>query len=185
MELREAFLFRLESDPPAYLWSGVGSLDVPADAIVPATTYLGGGEWVDLPEIQQLINGTADRVEFTASGVDEETLRLAMEDRASVDGAQVRIGTIPLDANWQIAGTVDWEWEGIADVVTIDQATGENGERTRSVSLSVGSADTARSRAQLSFFTDAEQRRRSPTDAIFSHVSRIAAGSTRRFGARK
>ena len=183
-ELREAFLFRLECDPPAYLWSGVGDLFVPADALVGDTTYLGGGEWVDLPEIQQLINGTADRVEFTVSGVDEETLRLALDDRATVSGSIVRIGTIPMDENWQVAGAPDWEWEGVADIVTVESSTGEGGDRTRSITLSVGSSDTARSRAQLTFFTDADQRRRFPTDAFFSHVARITSGSTRRFGAK-
>lgn len=186
-EIRESYLFRLECDPPAYLWSGVGDLVVPGDSVVPTeTTYLGGGEWIDLPEIQQLINGTADRVEFTASGVDQETIRLALEDRASVSGALVRIGTIPMNSNWQISGPVDWEWDGIADVVTVESSSGgEDGNRIRSVTLSVGSSDTARSRSQLTFFTDADQRRRSPTDAIFSHVGRIAAGNTRRFGGSK
>lgn len=183
-ELRESYLFRLECTPPAYMWSGVGDLVVPGDAVVGSapTTYLGGGQWVDLPEIQQLINGTADRVEFTASGVDQETIRLALEDRASVDGATVRIGTVPMDANYQLAGPVDWEWEGLADVVTVDSTSNEVGDRTRSVTLSVGSSDTARSRSQLTTFTDADQRRRSPDDAMFSHVAGITAGNTRRFG---
>lgn len=181
MEIRESYLFRIECDPPAYMWSGQGNLVVPADAIVPTeTTYLGGGEWVDLPEIQQLINGTADRVDFTASGVDDETIRLALEDRASVDGAVVRIGSIPMDANYQISGPVDWEWEGLADIVTVDSTSDEAGNRTRSVTLSVGTSDTARSRMNLSLFTDSDQRKRSPTDAFFSYVGGITGGTTRR-----
>lgn len=175
-ELRESFLFRLECDPPAYLWSGVG------DLIVDGDNYLGGGELLSgLPEIQQLINGTASRVEFTASGVDAETIRLAREDRASVNGAMVRIGTVPMNADWQIAGPVDWEWEGVADVVTVDRTGTEDGGVVRSISLSVGSADTARSRLHLSLFTDSDQRRRSPDDAFFSHVGGITAGTSRRF----
>lgn len=184
MELREAFLFRLECDPPAYLWSGVGDLFVEGDAIADEATYLGGGELLELPAIQQLINGIADRVEFTVSGVDAETFRLALEDRAGVDGARVLIGTAPMDAAYQLSGPVDWEWEGVADVVTVDSTASVDGGKTRSVTLSVGSADTARSRAQLTFFTDADQRRSFPTDAFFSHVGRIAAGNTRRFGAK-
>lgn len=176
MELREAFLFRLECDPPAYLWSGIG------DLIVDGDTYRGGGELLSgLPEIQQLINGTASRVDFTASGVDAETIRLAREDRASVNGAMVRIGTVPMNADWQIAGPVDWEWEGVADVVTVDRTGTEDGGVVRSISLSVGSADTARSRLQLSLFTDSDQRRRSSDDAFFSHVGGITAGTSRRF----
>lgn len=175
-ELRESFLFRLECDPPAYLWSGVG------DLIVEGDTYLGGGELLSgLPEIQQLVNGTASRVDFTASGVDAETIRLAREDRASVDGALVRIGTVPMNADWQIIGPVDWEWEGIADVVTVDRSATETGEVIRSISLSVGSADTSRSRSQLTLYTDADQRRRSQDDAFFSHVGGITAGTSRRF----
>lgn len=184
---REAFVFRLECDPPAYLWSGAGDLIIPPDGLVTTTdTYLGAGELLaELPQIQQLINGTASRVEFTASGVDQETVRLALEDRASVDGATVRIGTVPMDENWQLSGPVDWEWEGVADVVTVDRTGDQGGAVTRSVSLSVGSADTARSRYQLTYYTDADQRKRSPTDAIFSHVAGITQGSSRRFGGAK
>lgn len=176
-EFREAFLFRLECDPPAYLWSGQGPLVVDGD------TYLGGGELLEgLPEIQQLINGVAGRVDFTASGVDQETIRLALEDRASVQGSVVRIGTVPMNPAWQVSGPVSWEWEGVADVVTVDRAADESGNVTRAVTLSVGSEDTARSRLQITFFTDADQRKRSPTDAFFSHVGKITSGDTRRFG---
>lgn len=180
--IREAFLFRLECADPAYFWSGVGDITVPADSIVPETTYLGGGELMGgIPELEQLINGTAAGVEFTASGADEESVRLAAEDRNQVDGSTVRIGSLPLDEDWQIAGPVQWEWEGVAKIVTIARQSGGDGGVTRTISLTVESSDTARSRNQLSLFTDADQRKRSADDAFFSHVGRITAGSSRRF----
>ena len=179
MQLREAFLFRLECAEPAYLWSGAGDLVIDGD------TYLGGGELLDgLPQIAYLINGTADSVTFTASGVDPETIRLAHEDRNQVNGAPVRIGTVSMDERWQVAGPVDWEWEGVASVVTVDRSGSEDGGVTRSISLLVESGDTARSRSQLNFFSDADQRKRSATDAIFSHTAGIAQGNTRRFAGR-
>jgi hypothetical protein len=60
------------------------------------------------------------------------------------------------------------------------QASGKG--RTRTVSLSVGTDETGRSRAPIALFTDADQRRRSPTDAFFDHVAGITAGTSRRFG---
>lgn len=178
MEYRECFLFEMMCDPPARLWSGAGS-----SPPIEGDTYLGGGELLEgLPEIQQLINGTAQRVEFTASGVDQETIRLALEDRASVNGALVKIGTIGLDDHNQIFGSPDWEWEGEADIVTVDRAGTDSGDVTRSVTLSVSSNDSSRSKLQLTFFTDADQRKRSATDSFFSHVGGITQGATRRFG---
>lgn len=180
-ELREVFLFRLEANPPYFMWSGVGDLVVQGDALAPGvSTYRGFGALLDMPVVQQLINGTADRVEFTASGVDAETLALA--DDEDVRGATVRIGSLALGSDSQPYGMVEWEWEGVADVVSIDSSADESGNRVRSVSLSVGSADTARSRSDLAFFTDAEQRKRSPDDAFFDHVGQISSGVTRRFG---
>ena len=183
-ELREVFLVRIEAPNPVYVWSGVGDLDVPGDALAPAATYSGMGELIDIPAVKQLINGTADRYPFGVSGVSPAIQALATSEADEVNGAVVRIGSLPLDRMNQIAGPVDWEFEGVADVVSIDNASDESGARVRSVSLSVAAGDTGRSRAELASFTDADQRQRSPDDAIFSHVAGIAAGNTRRFGVR-
>jgi hypothetical protein len=178
----EVILFRLEANPPAYLWSGTGDLPVPADALAGATTYRGAGALLDVPEVKQLINGVADRIEVSVSGVDMQTQRYAAEDADSVPGSTVRFGTLVMDEFNQIAGMVDWEWEGVADVVGVDRTADENGGVVRSVSLSIGAGDTGRSKSDLTFFTDADQRRRSPDDAFFSHIGQISATVTRPFG---
>lgn len=52
------------------------------------------------------------------------------------------------------------------------------GEVVRRVSLSVGSAFTDRTRPQLGFYTDKDQRRRSPNDAFCSRVASYSVDST-------
>lgn len=180
-EVRESYLLRIASDPPARVWSGVGNLEIPADIVEPAPAiYLGAGELLSAPDFQALINGVAERLEFTVSGVSAETVRLALEDAPSTKGAAVHLGRVDFDEDWQIIG-VEWEAVFRADTLTVD-SQGGNGSRTRTITLSVGSGDTGRSYAPTAFFTDADQRRRSPTDAIFSHVGGISQGTSRRFG---
>lgn len=170
-------LFRMECDPMLRVWSGVNSRIIPADIVEPEPAmYLGGGALVSVPDLDQVINGIAQRLEITVSGVDAETLRLAREDAASVKGARCLAGNIFLDDNWQVQ---EVEWLGVlrADFLT----TSKQGN-TRSITLSLSTYDTDRSRAPIAFWTDSDQRRRSPTDSFFDHVAGITSGTTRRFG---
>lgn len=179
---RRSVLFRLDSDPVAALWSGHGWLDTPADFLDGSgRRWSGAGGLLNVPALKSLVNGAADRMDFVLSGATAEILRLATEDRASVKDADVHIGHVRFDADWQYQSHA-WEWAGKADVLTTTNQSSERG-RTRTVNLSVRSSDTFRSNPQPAFFTDQDQRlRRSPTDAIFSHVANISAGQTRKFG---
>lgn len=178
---RRSYLFRLGSDPVCRLWSGIGPLETPSDAVDPeGASWSGAGELVSIPSLQALINGAAGRYTFGLSGVSEETLRLALEDRDTVEGADLRIGYVDFDDAWQISAVV-WEWLGIADVLTVDSSGSSEG-RTRSIALSVSSSDTRRSNPQLGFFTAADQAKRSPTDRFCDQVAAISQRVTRRFG---
>jgi hypothetical protein len=179
---RRSILFRLAADPIARIWSGHGNLDVAADAIDPSgARYLGAGALLDIPSLKLLVNGAADRLDFVLSGVSAQTLRLAQEDADSVRDALVLIGEQSFDSNWQTDGPPVWVWRGYADVLITDSQEAPNG-RQRTIKLSVRSGDASRSDPQPAYYTDADQRRRSPTDAIFSHVSKISQGARRRFG---
>jgi len=145
--------------------------------------YFGGGELISAPDFQQLINGIAERLDATISGVTAETVRLALEESPSVKGAALNIGTVQFDDDWQLSGTVAWQAEFRIDTLTVSSQAAESG-RTRAIALSIGTAETGRSRAPVSFFTDADQRRRSPTDRFCDHVAGITAGTSRRFGPR-
>jgi hypothetical protein len=175
--MRQSILLRIASDPIARIWSGVGDLVIPADIVEASPAlYLGGGALVNIPELEQVINGTANRLDITVSGVNTETVALAIEESASVKGAKVHVGNVYFDADWQID---DVEW--IA-VLRADTLTPARQGSTRSITLSMGTDDTDRSRAPVAFWTDADQRRRSPTDRFFDHIAGISSGTSRRFG---
>ena len=175
--MKSSLLFRIASDPIARVWSGHGDLIIPADIVEsePAL-YLGGGELVNLPDIDQVINGIAARIDAVVSGVSPETLRLAREDAPSVKGAACHVGIAHFNDAWQI-DEVEW----IA-VLRADILTTAHQNTTRSITLSISTEYTDRSRAPVARWTDADQRRRSPTDRFCDGVAGINAGTSRRFG---
>jgi hypothetical protein len=180
---RISYVFRLTCDPPVYVWTGFADLRTAPDAVDPSgALWRGLGELVSLPTIRQLINGVADKPTFQVSGVTAAMLALAVEDRESVKGAEARIGKVEFGSNWQPLGPIIWEWRGFAGTIATDSTDAGNGNRDRSVSLPIASADTYRSNPRLSFFTAADQAKASPTDRFCSHVAGISAGTTRRFG---
>lgn len=172
---RQSYIFELDTPDPVYMWTGNGQLE--HDGKV----YLGGGGIINLPDIRQLINGAADRLDISISGVNDEAIRLIDEDRITIPQSDARIGRIHFDTDWQVTGDIEWLWYGVADHIRMNSANGQNG-RIRTVSIGFASADTRRSNPQIAFFTDADQRKRSPDDAFFSHVGQISAGITREFG---
>lgn len=181
-QYRESYIFRIETDTPAMFWTGHGDLLVPADGLVldAPEIALGGGGLIDLPDLEQLLNGVAQRLEITLSGVTPAALVYAQEESAQVPGAAVWIGRLEFDENWQAIGSVSWEWQGEGRSLSVVRTEGS--PPSRNVILRVASGDTTRSRAPVSYFTDADQRRKHPTDAFFSHVGRINAGTSRRWG---
>jgi len=181
-QICESTVVYIACDPPALLWSGVGPLLVPADGIIPTDMIaLGGGQLVSVPDFQQLIGGTAERLDFTVSGVSQDTVRLALEDAETVRGAAVHIGTASFDDERQLIA-VEWEQVFEARSLTVSRPQEQDGKVTRSITLTIVQGETTRSRAKVAFFTDADQRRRSPDDQIFSNVAGINGGTTRRFG---
>ena len=182
--MNESFGLRIDTVPPARLWSGVGDLSIPADIVeAQPATYMGAGALLNAPDFQQLINGSAERLEAQISGVSAEAIRLALDEAASVRGAKVHFVRFDFDDAWQLIG-VEYEAVFRADKLTVESQDEEGGARSRKLTLSIGTEDTNRSRSPLAYFTDQDQRRRSPTDRIFDHVAGITTGTSRRFGPR-
>lgn len=182
--MRESFAIRIETDPVARLWGGVGDLTVPPDIVEsePAL-YLGAGELLNAPDFDQGINYTAERIEIQLSGVSSQLVALALEDAATIRGARVHFVSLRFDDQWQLE-EVEYEAVFRADKITVGSQDGEDGNRSRTITLSIGTEDTNRNRAPMAYFTDQDQRRRSPNDAIFSNVSGINQGTSRTFGPR-
>lgn len=178
---RESYVFYIKTPDPAVFWSGHGPLLLPSDDVVPSPVLIAGaGELVDIPALEQLINGKAQRLEVTLSGVNDTTVALAVDEATTVPGSEVWIGRIEFDANWQIAA-VEWEWTGEARGLSIGSQS-NGGNRVRTLTLSVVAGDPSRRRPALAYFTDADQRYDFPDDDAFSNVAGINAGTTRRFG---
>lgn len=181
---RESFIVYIAAESPAIFWTGFGPLPLPADAVLPEDMIaLGAGDLVNIPDFQQLMDGTAERLPFILSGVSEETLILAFEEAPGVRNALVYLGRIDFDADWQQVGPVEWEALFQAREMLISH-DGSGDQITQSITFTVASGDSARSKSPNAYWTDADQRRKSPTDAVGSHVAGITAGDTRRFGGR-
>lgn len=171
-------LIRIDTPEPARLWSGGADLYIPADDVETETAiYLGGGELINgIDEIEQLINGTAARLDINVSGVSAASVKLFLQEQGDLKGAALDIGVVLFDEFWQLAG-VDWQAR-----YRIDKATVTREQSQRIIGISMGSDDTGRSRSSGAYWTPADQERRSPGDRIFDRVTGINTGTSRTFG---
>lgn len=163
---RIGILFRLDVDPIARWWLGVGDFMAGINAFdALQAKYAGMGQLLDLPPLQQLINGVADRVSFRVSGVSRDTQVLASQSTDDIKGAALVIGIVLFGADWRQLGIPKWLWAGSADFVTLSQQN-DNGQIVRTIDLSVGSLFTGRRRRAFSYFTDQDQQGRRPGDTF-------------------
>lgn len=172
--------FRLETDPVVHTWLGVGNIEPGVNVLDPSgARYAGMGQMFDVPTFKQLINGAAERVDFTASGVSGDILKIASGgDAEQVKGKRCSVGFAVMDGRWQLLGPVKWCQNYTADFLSIQQSvTDSPGDPiARTVTLSVGSLTTGRRRPSYSYFTDADQQARSPGDRFCERTSRYVAG---------
>lgn len=166
--------FRLATTPnPVRLWLGVGPCNPGITAEDPSgAVYMGFGEIADIPPLQQLLNGTAEGVDFVLSGVSPEILALIAVDAPAVKRKAVQVGIGIMDDSWQLVGGLHWMWRGIADFLAgeIKGAKSVNGTQTRSVKLAVGTTMTGRRRRGRSFWTDADHQEGHAGDRMFERT---------------
>lgn len=166
--VREGVFFRLDWEPtPIRLWLGIGNCRVASNALdEDGATYRGLGELVEVPILQQLINGVAARVTFRVSGISEQTSVVASTELPDVQGRLCAMGICLFGSDWRQLGVPKWLFRGIADFSTVNQEAGEDGGFVRSIELSVGTLFTGRRRRGLSYLTDRDQQLRHPGDKI-------------------
>lgn len=182
--LREAnnrfvILFRLATPTPVRLWSGAGDLPVPADSVEPAPAlYLGFGALPDLPGIEALINGRAQRMEFGLSAPDPDGSLAALAESEAVAARYkpVHIGLWPLDASWQPVGAVKWLWRGVAHGTSVETDRRNPARPTATVTVSAGSRFTGRRQAKAIHYTPADQALDAPADRGFDNVAALSEG---------
>ncbi|RZJ06102.1 MAG: hypothetical protein EON89_00860 [Brevundimonas sp.] len=158
-------------------WMGFGDYPVAADPVdTDGGIYQGVGKIGAVPALRQLVGSVAERITFALDGVDAQTLSLADDRPDEVRDAPVNVGLAFFDEDWQQAGPIAWLWDGVADSPSIDREG-----QVRSASLSVGSALTDRTRPRFTFYTDADQQRRSPGDRFCERVAGYSVESTVKF----
>lgn len=176
--IRASFFMRIDTTEPVRVWAGVGDFVLPEDNVETEDgTYKGLGVISELPSFEQLVNGVAQRVEFSLSGVDQTIAELADDDAAEVRSKRVNVGLQFMDEDWQPLADIMWVWEGEADVIRKSSTSTPGFQRQYTITLSVGSLTTGRRRPELSYFTGSQQRRRSADDAFCDRTGLYSQGS--------
>lgn len=167
-----SWLLYIDSDEPVRAWNGVGRLAVgPWGADTTGGDYLGIGALIEVPALQQLVNGVAQRIEISLSGVDAQIVSLADEGASEIRAKDTNVGMLFMDGDWQPLATPLAVWTGESDSIRCDSAPDSDGNKKRTISLSVGSTTTGRRRPRYNLYTRAQQRQKSPTDAGCDRVA--------------
>lgn len=167
---------RIAVEPdPLLLCLGINDIPIGIESVdAGGSVYIGSGKLLGIPELEVLINGLADRVEFSVSGVSAEHVAQLAPEAAKVKGKPVHVGIAVLDARWQPTTQIIPLWKGYADFWSVQRKpkAGTEGNPTQTIAISVGTGDTARSRSRRSYWTKAQQQKISPTDEFCSRVAR-------------
>lgn len=166
------------TDPALHLYFGVNDIPANFDGVDPAgTVYLGGGRLNGIPTLEVLVNGTADSVQFTLSGVDTVTGSKVLDDLPEVRGADVMLGLTTLDDYYQPMSNPISIWAGTASHVSeASSAAGQAEEPSLDIALSVMTGEATRSRAARSLWSAPHQKALSPTDKFCDETARLARG---------
>ncbi|WLB43013.1 hypothetical protein QIH93_20925 [Bradyrhizobium ottawaense] len=182
--VRIGIFFRLDVAPdPVRLWLGFGNIAPGADVLDPGgALYRGLGELRDVPAFKQLLNGTAERVEFTLSGVSGGLLEIASgDDSEAIKGCAATLGFGLFGNSWSaLLGGVHWCAYYAADYLQIAQSESEGGF-VRSIALSCGTRFTGRRRPSYGYFSDQDQQARFPGDLFCSLAKNYAHGYNKTF----
>lgn len=169
---------RVDTDPALHLWFGINDIPANFDSIDPTgTVYLGGGRLIGVPTLEILVNGTADSVEFTLSGLDPATSAKMLDSLPPVRGAAVQMGLTTLDRYFQPMSSIIPIWTGTASHTGEVSAPVQEGENPSiTLSLAVVTGEATRSRGARSVWSSPHQKAISPTDKFCDGVSRLARG---------
>ncbi len=163
---RVGVFLRLETDPVLRLWLGVGDCRAGIDATDgTGEIYVGYGELVAVPAFQQLVNGAADRAQFSISGISQRLAQTASSEASDVKNKFLRVGVGAFDGQWQLVAAPQWLRTFVCDYLTVSRDQ-TSGEPTWTIAVQVRSLLTGRRRPGLSFWTGDDQDRRSPGDTF-------------------
>ncbi|MGV1867230.1 MULTISPECIES: hypothetical protein [unclassified Rhizobium] len=169
---------RLATDPALHLWLGVNDIPAGIDSVDSSgTVYLGGGRLIGVPTLEILVNGTADSVDFTVSGIDPSAGQRMIDSIPAIRGAPVHMGLTTLDQYFQAMSAIIPIWQGSAAYLSeASSSVGGTDNQTLNLSLTVATGESTRSRASRSLWSSAMQKAIVPTDKFCDQTARIARG---------
>ncbi|MDP9630094.1 UNVERIFIED_ORG: hypothetical protein J2W85_002155 [Ensifer adhaerens] len=169
---------RVGTDPALHMWFGVHDIQTGFDSIDPdGTVYLGGGILTGVPTLEVLVNGTADSVEFSVSGIDPATGGKMLDSLPPLRGASVQLGLTTLDEYYQPMSKIISIWTGTASHVAESSPMVTATEcQSLTLALAVVSGETTRSRASRSLWSSPHQKAISPTDLFCDGTARLSRG---------
>lgn len=133
------------------LWTGYDNKTIGGD------TYLGTGDLLSIPNVEEVADMSAKSAEITLSGVATELVSLALQEPYQGRNARILFGVLgqtPIEV-----------FGGLMDVMTIS----DSGEAS-TISLTVESRLVELERIRPFRYTDNSQKLRHPTDDFFSFV---------------
>ena len=178
-EIRLGVFFRLGTTPALHLAFGVNDVPITIPSIDPAgTIYQGGGAFLNVPDLEILINGLADKVTFQLNGLSPAQVTDLLRDAPPVLGARATIGIAPLDVRYQPLCQIVPLWTGTADFIAEEMKPQPDltKNRTMSIMLTCMTGDTTRSAPNLTSYADAIQKARFPDDRFFERIVRYIPG---------
>lgn len=180
--VRPVFFLRLDSDPVARAFSGVGRRYLPADAVEDQNNaaYLGAGFLRNIPEMEALFMGESTTLTFNLSGVDARAVALVDEAAGDIEGVGAHFGYAFQDARGgALATEVYWDFDGEVDTVEwSDEPGGDDPVRTRGVTLNLVGGWSDRRFRLLQMWTPTDQKLRDAADTAFAQIPNLEAGAT-------
>jgi hypothetical protein len=170
-----AVFFRLGSTPPLRIWCGINDIGIGIDDVdVAGSTYLGAGQLLNVPDLEVLINGIADRIHFFLPGVTVDAANKVAAEAPEVLGLDVHVGIALINDRYQPVTQITPVWQGKADMWSMRQDPIANPTEavTRTLVLSVGTGPTGRSRPRRTTYSTAQQKLVYPTDDFCNRVTR-------------
>lgn len=162
------------------IWFGVAPFVAPPllDLVYDpgGASYNGCGEMMSAPIFQQIMNGSAERLEFMLSGTSPTVAALATAEADTVKRQPVAMGLGLMGPDWQMLGNIHWCWRGVADFVEVEisGASAVDQQTTNMVKMSVASSMTGRRRGGRSYWTDTDFRQDHPGDRICERTLRYS-----------
>lgn len=182
----------IELDPPLRIWLGMNDIPAGIEGVDPTTNeiYLGGGRLLGIPDLEVLINGQAEQVEFTLSGLTPEMVAELDIDAVDLRGVVVRVGMTTLDDYYQPMSAIIPFWSGVAygaSETSPPVAGSQNYSSTVALGAEAGNMTRSRNAAILwshpqqlavwaEFFPTPESQAANPADQFCAGTARLARG---------